>query len=280
MRSISLASAGIPSTPVIGTATAGDASATVAFTPSTYLGKGGTVTYEVISSPSNLYASGSTSPISIGLVNGTSYTFTVRAVTDYGVVSSYSSSSNAVTPVAAPAPTPPGPPVCNSCAPQPWPQNCSYVSITCDPDTATQLSYMYYDCGCSQTCAGTGGYNQALRDGYCGYVAVQTQVCTCSAGSCVDNGCGGLTCYDNCGNWCSDSGCVEPVNPCSGYVCQAVTPATGCFKYDFIDCASPLPQCTYFGVFYGAYYFAYGDCNCNCPATFAQFQYCMGVASC
>jgi hypothetical protein len=34
---------------------------------------------------------------------------------------------------------------------------------------------MYYDCGCSQTCPGTGGYNQGLRDGYCGYVAVYSQ---------------------------------------------------------------------------------------------------------
>jgi len=127
------------------------------------------------------------------------------------------------------------PPAFCSCDPAPWPDGCTFAGYSCEGT----ISYEYYDCGCSQTCPGSGGYNQAYRNGVCGYV-----------------------------------------DPCAGYTCQAVNASTGCFKYDFIDCASPLPQCTYFGTFYGAYYFAYGDCNCNCPATYADFQYCMGVASC
>ena len=232
MRSITVASAGIPSTPTIGTATAGNGGATVAFTPSTYTGKG-TVIYEVTSRPGGLNGNGTTSPISLSLTNGISYTFTVKAVTNYGVSSESSASSNAVTPSVPLPPPPPAPPPC-SCAPQPWPNNCTYIAITCDPDTASQLSYMYYDCGCAQTCPGTAGYNQAKRDGYCGYVAVQTQVCRCSAGSCVDNGCGGQICYDNCGEWCSGTACPAACPDCPGI--GPCCPPKGCggFKDGYI----------------------------------------------
>lgn len=219
MRFAILASPGIPDAPTIGTAVAGNALATVTFTPSVYKGKTGVVTYEVTSTPDGLYGAGTVSPIVLGVTNGTSYTFTVKAVTNYGVESVLSAASNSVTPAAPPAPPPgppppPPPPPC-SCAPQPWPDNCTYVAITCDPNTATQLSYMYYDCGCSQTCPGTGGYNQALRDGYCGYVAVQTQICT-GCGNCQSNGCGGIICYDSCGQVCSNSGCVAACPTCPG----------------------------------------------------------------
>ena len=231
MRSISIASAGIPSTPVIGTATAGDAFATVAFTPSTYIGKG-TVNYELTSSPGGLNGNGTTSPISIGLVNGITYTFTVRAITNYGVSSAYSSSSNAVTPVAPPVPPPepPGPPPCTcgwngaNCSGNGSNCGCSYVSYSCVGD----LSYEYYDCGCSQgaQCSGTGGYNGAYRDGVCGYVQVTTQVCRCSAGYCVDNGCGGQICYDSCNQYCSGSACPAACPDC-GNIGPCCPPA-GC----------------------------------------------------
>ena len=217
MRFAILASPGIPDAPTIGTAVAGNALATVTFTPGTYLGKTGVVTYEVTSSPGGLYGAGTSSPIILGVTNGTSYTFTVKAVTNYGVSSALSTTSNSVTPAAPPTPPPgppppPPPPPC-SCAPQPWPQNCTYVGFSCDTTPGfTQLSYQYYDCGCSQTCAGTGGYNQAYRDGVCGYVAVQTQVCT-GCGNCQSNGCGGTVCYDSCGNTCSNSGCAPPPPP-------------------------------------------------------------------
>ena len=214
MRFVVLASPGIPDVPTIGTATAGNAGATVAFTPSAYIGKG-TVTYEVTSTPDGFNGNGTTSPIALSLTNGISYTFTVKAVTNYGVESAESAPSNAVTPAVPLPPPPPAPPPC-SCAPQPWPDNCSYIGFTCDTTPGfTQLSYMYYDCGCSQTCPGTGGYNQAYRDGVCGYVAPPPQICT-GCGNCQSNGCGGTICYDSCGNVCSNSGCPAACPTCPG----------------------------------------------------------------
>lgn len=88
-----------PSAPVIGSATDGGTgtTASVAFTPSTYIGKG-TITYTATSSPGSITASGS-SPITVtGLTTGTAYTFTVQGSTNYGVTSATSSASNSVTP--------------------------------------------------------------------------------------------------------------------------------------------------------------------------------------
>jgi hypothetical protein len=98
---IALGSGGMkPSTPTIGTATdtGTGTSATVAFTPSTYIGKG-TITYTATSSPGNITATSATSPITVtGLTTGTAYTFTVRGTTNYGVSSDSSAASNSVTP--------------------------------------------------------------------------------------------------------------------------------------------------------------------------------------
>ena len=154
-----------PSTPTIGTASGGDAAATVTFTQ----GAAGTagaagVTYRAISSPGSVAATGvNVSSLTVtGLTNGTAYTFTVRAESTYGN-STYSAASNSVTPVAPPY-FPPN--FCPPCASS-IPGGCTYIGITCDG----QVSYQYYDCGGCQTCAGTGGYNGAYRDGLCGYVA-------------------------------------------------------------------------------------------------------------
>ncbi len=65
-------------------------------------------------------------------------------------------------------PAPPAPPPC-SCSPGPYPSGCAFIAYTCDG----AMRYDYYDCGCSQTCPGTGGYNGQYVDGYCGYVASQ-----------------------------------------------------------------------------------------------------------
>ena len=99
-----------PTAPTIGTATAGNASATVAFTAPTYLGKPSTNNlYVAISSPGSITGSSATSPITVsGLTNGTAYTFTVTAQTrnTYNSViatSTASSASNSVTPVAPPS---------------------------------------------------------------------------------------------------------------------------------------------------------------------------------
>jgi hypothetical protein len=89
-----------PSAPVIGSATDGGTgtTASVAFTPSTYIGKG-TITYTATSSPGNFTATSASSPITVsGLTAGTAYTFTVTGTTNYGVTSTVSSASNSVTP--------------------------------------------------------------------------------------------------------------------------------------------------------------------------------------
>ena len=94
----------IPPTSLV--ATAGNAQATVSFTPSV---GGGITGYTVTSSPGNITATGSTSPITVtGLTNGTSYTFTATATNSSGQVSPASTASNAVTPE-APTVTPEAP---------------------------------------------------------------------------------------------------------------------------------------------------------------------------
>jgi len=111
---ISSGSGGIqPGTPTIGTATAGNASASVSFTAPSYLGKPTGTTYTATSTPSNITGTSSTSPITVsGLSNGTAYTFKVKL--GNGIATSLeSASSNSTTPVAPPPPpvtTSPPPP--------------------------------------------------------------------------------------------------------------------------------------------------------------------------
>ena len=90
-----------PDAPTIGTATAGDAEATVTFTPPVYTGNPAGVTgYTVTSSPGGITASGASSPITVtGLTNGVSYTFTVTATGTASGTSVPSAASNSVTPV-------------------------------------------------------------------------------------------------------------------------------------------------------------------------------------
>jgi hypothetical protein len=87
----------VPQAPTIGTATGGNASATVAFTANANGGK--TVsTFTATSSPGSITGSSATSPITVsGLTNGTAYTFTVTATNANGV-STASAASNSVTP--------------------------------------------------------------------------------------------------------------------------------------------------------------------------------------
>ena len=96
-----------PDAPTIGTATGGNASASVAFTASVYKGKNNTIsTYTATSSPGGNTGTSATSPITVSsLTNGTAYTFTVTATANYGtginVLSLASAASNSVTPAAA-----------------------------------------------------------------------------------------------------------------------------------------------------------------------------------
>ena len=97
-RIISIVGGMQPTAPTIGTATGGDVSASIAFTASSYIGKG-TITYTATSSPGGFTGTSSTSPITVsGLTNGTAYTFTITGTTNYGVTSAASASSNSVTP--------------------------------------------------------------------------------------------------------------------------------------------------------------------------------------
>jgi hypothetical protein len=101
-----------PSSPKITDVAAKDASAVVGFTtPKSDL----TVTsYSVVSDPGNITSTGPAGPITItGLANGTSYKFTVSAISNAGK-SRPSSSSDSVTPIASaagPAVIPPAAPV-------------------------------------------------------------------------------------------------------------------------------------------------------------------------
>jgi hypothetical protein len=89
-----------PNAPTIGTATGGDASASVAFTPPSDVGGSAITGYGAISTPGNVTATAASSPISVtGLTNGTAYTFAVWAINTYGP-SAFSGASNSVSPSA------------------------------------------------------------------------------------------------------------------------------------------------------------------------------------
>jgi hypothetical protein len=87
----------IPSVPTGVSATAGNAEATISFTPGSN-GGSSILYYTVVSTPSNISASSTGSPIVVsGLSNGQAYTFTVSA-TNVAGTSGNSSSSNSATP--------------------------------------------------------------------------------------------------------------------------------------------------------------------------------------
>ena len=92
---------GVPSAPIIGTATSPSSStAIVNFTNSTDSGGFTITSYTATSTPSGITASNTTSPITVtGLTDGTSYTFTVHANNAAGA-SPESAASNSVTPSA------------------------------------------------------------------------------------------------------------------------------------------------------------------------------------
>lgn len=89
-----------PGAPTIGTATAGNAQVSVAFTAPACAGYPATISgYQAISTPGCITATGASSPVVVtGLTNCTAYTFRVRAQNSAGY-GAYSGSSNSATPV-------------------------------------------------------------------------------------------------------------------------------------------------------------------------------------
>lgn len=88
----------VPGAPTIGTATAGNNSATVAFTAPADNGGFAVTGYTATSSPGGITGTGASSPVTVtGLTNGTPYTFTVTA-TNYVGTGAASAASNSVTP--------------------------------------------------------------------------------------------------------------------------------------------------------------------------------------
>src|SRR5450631_4192728 len=97
----SVTPAGVPGAPTIGTATAGNAQATVTFTAPASNGGSAITGYTVTSSPaggvdSNAGTTG-LSHVITGLTNGTAYTFTLKATNAIGTGVA-SAASNSVTP--------------------------------------------------------------------------------------------------------------------------------------------------------------------------------------
>ncbi|MGC2457247.1 MAG: CARDB domain-containing protein [Gallionellaceae bacterium] len=93
--------ANVPGAPTIGTATAGNASASVAFTAPVSNGGSAITGYTATSTPGSITGTCASSPCTVSaLTNGTSYTFTVHATNAVGN-SAESSASNAMTPKAS-----------------------------------------------------------------------------------------------------------------------------------------------------------------------------------
>jgi hypothetical protein len=91
-----------PDAPTIGTATGGDASASVTFTAPANVGGSAITGFTVVSSPTGITGTGASSPVTVsGLSNGTPYTFKVFATNSYGP-SALSAASNSVTPAVVP----------------------------------------------------------------------------------------------------------------------------------------------------------------------------------
>ncbi|WP_052417289.1 fibronectin type III domain-containing protein [Cellvibrio mixtus] len=91
-----------PGAPTIGTATAGNTSATVTFTAPVSNGGTSITGYTVTANPGGLTGTGAGSPITVsGLTNGVSYTFTVTATNAAPLTGAASAASNAVIPKAS-----------------------------------------------------------------------------------------------------------------------------------------------------------------------------------
>lgn len=88
----------VPDAPTGATATGGDQSASVSFTPPANVGGSAVSAYYAVSNPDQITGTAASSPVSVtGLTNGTPYTFTVWALNTYGP-GPFSAASGSVTP--------------------------------------------------------------------------------------------------------------------------------------------------------------------------------------
>ena len=167
---------GVPSVPTIGTATAGNASASVAFTASAS-GGGGTIdTYRATCSPGNITASAAASPINVtGLSNGTPYTCTVAAHNTLGFYSAESAASNSVTPAAC---TPPSAPTIGTVAAA----SATSISVGFTPGAQGSGTLVNYSATCGSSTV-TGGASPITVTGLTQgstYTCTVTTTTTCS----------------------------------------------------------------------------------------------------
>lgn len=178
-----------PSTPTIGTATAGVASASVAFTASNYIGKG-TITYTATSNPGGVTGTSSSTPITVsGLTSGTTYTFSAVGTSNYGVTSNVSNSSNPVTP------TSPPPPTCTAgCGPYSYTYGDWSAYSTCVNGTQSRSRTVTATRTCTNTNCSTYTETSSLPS------ETETQACT------PEPPIGGTTYYGCCSNGLSVSG--------------------------------------------------------------------------
>ncbi len=172
--------AGVPTAPAQPTVSAGNGQVTVSWSEPANNGAAITsyIVYWSTSSAAiqswlNSVNTGSTSTsyTVTGLSNGTAYYFTVIAVNATGQ-SARSAVSSGATPV-VPGPPPPPPCSCDGVARRQYGQfshlDPAGFGWTCDGTTSYEY-YIYGTCG-GGACPGEGGYNGALRNGVCGYVA-------------------------------------------------------------------------------------------------------------
>jgi hypothetical protein len=207
-----------------------------------------------------------------GLTNGTAYVFRVRAVNSVGN-GSYSSASNSVTPLAGKIPTPVIGDIAETTSSIPYCFDTTYYNNYTPVQDGGTYNYVYYDFNVNApndqngSCHGWTGlaenvyrstYLKVTKTGWADSDAIFIEETT------------NIT--------------VAPpffpffpffptFDPCAGYVCGGAYGEL----YEFPDCnLASVEQ----GCFFGGWWKAYGDPNCGCPATFAAFQYCLGVGSC
>jgi len=173
--------AGVPATPAAPTPTAGNGQVSLSWTAPSDNGSAITdyLVYYATSAGGTytLFSDGvstTTSATVTSLTNGTAYYFKIRAVNAVGN-SALSAASTSATPAVPP------PPPCTCCTAA-W----DGVTYSCEGT----LSYEYWT-ACCPGCPGEGGYNQAYRDGKCGYVAPS---CVACPGSNADPCCPPATC--------------------------------------------------------------------------------------